>query len=80
MDTAILLESMFKIGKSLSAEKYEREIVPIIVELFKDRLVRSKLLPNVKNYIEHLKPTMCCFCGLSQLQNSPREKRPLAVF
>lgn len=58
IDTAILLESMFKIGKSLSAEKYEKEIVPVIVKLFsfKDRLVRSKLLANTENYIEHLKP------------------------
>lgn len=58
IDTAILLESMFKIGKSLSAEKYEQQIVPVIVKLytFKDRLVRSKLLSNVECYIEHLKP------------------------
>lgn len=58
IDTAILLETMFKIGKSLSAEKYERDVVPVIMKLFtfKDRLVRSKLLANVENYIEHLKP------------------------
>lgn len=58
IDTPILLESMFKIGKSLSAKKYERYIVPVIVKLFtfKDRITRSKLLQNVENYIEHLKP------------------------
>lgn len=58
IDTAILLESMFKIGKTLAAERYEKEIVPVIVKLFtfKDRVTRSKLLQNVEYYIEHLKP------------------------
>lgn len=58
IDTPILLETMFKICKTLSAERYEKEIIPIIVKLytFKDRITRSKLLQNVENYIEHLKP------------------------
>ena len=58
IDTAILLDTMFKIGKTLSADKYEKEIVPVIVKLFtfKDRITRSKLLQNVEYYIEHLKP------------------------
>lgn len=58
IDTAILLETMFKIGKTLSSDRFEREIIPVIVKLFtfKDRITRSKLLQNVEHFIEHLKP------------------------
>jgi len=60
IDTAILLDAMFKISKTLSADRYEKEIIPVIAKLytFKDRVTRSKLLQNIEHYIEHLKPKM----------------------
>ncbi|CAG5124135.1 unnamed protein product, partial [Candidula unifasciata] len=51
-----ILAPMFKIGKLLDTDEYQRKIVPCVVKLFSspDRATRVKLLQQVEFFIEHL--------------------------
>lgn len=49
---------MFKLGKLLDEEEYQEKIVPCIIKLFSstDRATRVKLLDNIDQFSQHLKP------------------------
>ncbi|XP_076442467.1 N-terminal kinase-like protein isoform X2 [Babylonia areolata] len=51
-----VLAPMFKIGKHLDGEEYQRKIVPCVVKLFSspDRSTRVNLLQQVEFFVEHL--------------------------
>ncbi|XP_059154679.1 N-terminal kinase-like protein [Physella acuta] len=51
-----ILAPMFKIGKLLDAEEYQKKIVPCVVKLFTspDRATRVKLLQQIEFFAEHL--------------------------
>ncbi|CAH1793037.1 unnamed protein product [Owenia fusiformis] len=51
-----VLAPLFKLGKLLSAEEYQRKIVPCVVKLFSssDRQTRVKLLQQIELFVEHL--------------------------
>ncbi|KAK7104395.1 N-terminal kinase-like protein [Littorina saxatilis] len=51
-----VLAPMFKIGKYLDSDEYQRKIVPCVVKLFSspDRSTRVNLLQQVEFFVEHL--------------------------
>ncbi|XP_072929974.1 N-terminal kinase-like protein [Epargyreus clarus] len=51
-----VLVPMFKVGKLLSDEEYQKQIVPCVVKLFasSDRTTRSRLLSQLDQFIMHL--------------------------
>ncbi|KAL8618368.1 hypothetical protein ACOMHN_047440 [Nucella lapillus] len=55
-----VLAPMFKIGKHLEAEEYQRKIVPCVVKLFSspDRSTRVNLLQQIEFFVEHLTPNV----------------------
>ncbi|XP_035226056.1 N-terminal kinase-like protein, partial [Stegodyphus dumicola] len=55
-----VLSPMFKLGKLLSEEDYQKKIVPCVVKMFssKDRATRVKLLQQVELFIDHIQPSV----------------------
>lgn len=55
-----ILNPIFKIGKMLNEEDYQRKLVPCIIKLFncKDRATRSKLLQQLDTYINFIAPNV----------------------
>ncbi|KAG9510210.1 N-terminal kinase-like protein [Fragariocoptes setiger] len=55
-----ILGPIFKIGKMLSDEEYQKKIVPCIVKLFacKDRATRAKLLQQIDTFIHLIQPNV----------------------
>ncbi|XP_067939305.1 N-terminal kinase-like protein [Watersipora subatra] len=53
---ANILTPLLKVGKMLSAEEYQRQVVPCIVKMFSitDRQTRVRLLQQMNLYIEHI--------------------------
>lgn len=53
-----VLTPLFKIGRMLEAEEYQKKIVPCVVKLFssKDRATRARLLQQVDQFMDHLSP------------------------
>ncbi|KAJ8308508.1 hypothetical protein KUTeg_013382 [Tegillarca granosa] len=53
-----VLAPLFKLGKLLSMEEYQKKIVPCVVKLFSspDRSTRVKLLQQVESFIDFLQP------------------------
>ncbi|KAK3092649.1 hypothetical protein FSP39_005381 [Pinctada imbricata] len=53
-----VLAPLFKIGKLLSMDEYQKKIVPCVVKLFSstDRATRVKLLQQIDTFIEYLQP------------------------
>ncbi|XP_074648786.1 N-terminal kinase-like protein [Tubulanus polymorphus] len=51
-----VLTPLFKIGKYLETDEYQKKIVPCVVKLFSspDRATRVKLLQQVEHFVEHL--------------------------
>lgn len=51
-----VLTPLFKIGKLLDAEEFQKKIVPCVVKLFssKDRATRARLLQQVDQFVDHL--------------------------
>ncbi|KAK2145585.1 hypothetical protein LSH36_670g00043 [Paralvinella palmiformis] len=51
-----VLQPLFKVGKLLDAEEYQKKIVPCVVKLFSstDRATRVKLLQQMEQFAEHL--------------------------
>ena len=51
-----ILTPVFKIGKNLETDEYQKKIVPCVVKLFSsnDRNARFKLLSQMENFVEHL--------------------------
>ncbi|XP_067680899.1 N-terminal kinase-like protein [Haliotis asinina] len=51
-----VLAPLFKLGKLLDADEYQKKIVPCVVKLFSspDRATRVKLLQQVEYFVEHL--------------------------
>ncbi|OTF76401.1 protein kinase-like protein, partial [Euroglyphus maynei] len=49
------LELLMKIGKMLNENEYQKRVTPSIIKLFasKDRSIRSKLLKEIEEYIDH---------------------------
>ncbi|GJQ78354.1 hypothetical protein Trydic_g22181 [Trypoxylus dichotomus] len=54
-----VLAPMFKLGKLLDSQSYQKKIVPCVVKLFSsnDRMTRSKLLQQLEHFIGHLQPS-----------------------
>lgn len=55
-----ILNPIFKIGKLLESDEYQKKIVPCIVKLFssKDRSTRAKLLQQMELFIQHCEPPL----------------------
>ncbi|CAG2167246.1 unnamed protein product [Oppiella nova] len=55
-----ILGPLFKIGKSLDEEEYQKKIVPCVVKLFacKDRATRAKLLQQMESFIGYIQPNV----------------------
>lgn len=55
-----ILAPLFKLGKLLDSDEYQKKIVPCVVKLFSstDRATRVKLLQQVELFVEHLTPTI----------------------
>ncbi|GMS79591.1 hypothetical protein PENTCL1PPCAC_1766 [Pristionchus entomophagus] len=55
-----ILIPMFKLGRLLSEEEYQRRIVPCLVKLFgsPDRTTRVKLLEKIDDFAPHLTPAI----------------------
>lgn len=55
-----VLSPMFKLGKLLSEDEYQKKIVPCIVKMFssKDRATRVKLLQQIEEFIDHIQPSI----------------------
>ncbi|GFX28043.1 n-terminal kinase-like protein [Trichonephila clavipes] len=55
-----VLTPMFKLGKLLPEDEYQKKIVPSIVKMFssKDRATRAKLLQQVEQFIDHIQPSV----------------------
>ncbi|GFT43560.1 n-terminal kinase-like protein [Nephila pilipes] len=55
-----VLTPMFKLGKLLPEDEYQKKIVPCIVKMFssKDRATRAKLLQQVEQFIDHIQPSV----------------------
>ncbi|XP_076313835.1 LOW QUALITY PROTEIN: N-terminal kinase-like protein [Tachypleus tridentatus] len=55
-----VLSPMFKLGKLLDTEQYQKKIVPCVVKLFssKDRATRAKLLQQMDQFVHHLQPCL----------------------
>ncbi|CAG2106702.1 unnamed protein product [Medioppia subpectinata] len=55
-----ILGPLFKIGKSLEEEEYQKKIVPCVVKLFacKDRATRAKLLQQMETFINYIQPNV----------------------
>ncbi|EDO33568.1 predicted protein [Nematostella vectensis] len=53
-----VLGPLFKVGKLLESEEYEKRIVPCVVKLFSstDRATRIQLLQQLELFVQHLKP------------------------
>ncbi|ESO10592.1 hypothetical protein HELRODRAFT_72072 [Helobdella robusta] len=53
-----VLAPLFKLGKLLSTEEYQKKMVPCVVKLFSstDRTTRVKLLQQIESFAEHLSP------------------------
>lgn len=53
-----VLTPLFKIGRMLDADEYQKKIVPCVVKLFssKDRATRARLLQQVDQFMDHLSP------------------------
>ncbi|CAN7999790.1 unnamed protein product [Ixodes hexagonus] len=53
-----VLTPLFKIGRMLEADEYQKKIVPCVVKLFssKDRATRARLLQQVDQFMDHLSP------------------------
>lgn len=51
-----VLTPLFKIGKLLDAEEFQKKIVPCVVKLFssKDRATRARLLQQVDQFVDYL--------------------------
>lgn len=51
-----VLAPLFKVGKLLDTEEYQKKIVPCVVKLFSspDRATRVKLLQQIEFFVEHL--------------------------
>ncbi|XP_014669380.1 PREDICTED: N-terminal kinase-like protein [Priapulus caudatus] len=57
---AAVLTPMFKLGKLLDAEDYQKKIVPCVIKLFSstDRATRVGLLQKIDCFVEHLQPSI----------------------
>jgi len=55
-----VLGPLFKIGKLLEANEYQKKIVPCVVKLFSsnDRATRIQLLQQMDNFVHHLQPAI----------------------
>ncbi|GAB1599861.1 N-terminal kinase-like protein [Argonauta hians] len=56
-----VLAPLFKVGKLLQTEEYQKKIVPCVIKLFSspDRATRVKLLQQIEFFVEHLQtPTV----------------------
>ncbi|KAG8182070.1 hypothetical protein JTE90_008606 [Oedothorax gibbosus] len=55
-----VLTPMFKLGKLLPEDEYQKRIVPCIVKMFssKDRATRAKLLQQIEQFIDHIQPSV----------------------
>eukprot|EP00794_Sanderia_malayensis_P020441 gene20441-22457_t len=55
-----VLAPLFKIGKLLGEEEYQKQIVPCVVKLFSsnDRATRIQLLQQMDNFVQHLQPAI----------------------
>lgn len=55
-----VLSPMFKLGKLLNEEEYQKKVVPCIVKMFssKDRATRVKLLQQIEEFIDHIQPSI----------------------
>ncbi|XP_054706089.1 N-terminal kinase-like protein [Uloborus diversus] len=55
-----VLSPLFKLGKLLSEEDYQKKVVPCVVKMFssKDRATRVKLLQQVEQFIDHIQPSV----------------------
>ncbi|XP_014787846.1 N-terminal kinase-like protein isoform X1 [Octopus bimaculoides] len=56
-----VLAPLFKVGKLLQSEEYQKKIVPCVIKLFSspDRATRVKLLQQIEFFVEHLQtPTV----------------------
>ncbi|GBM05859.1 N-terminal kinase-like protein [Araneus ventricosus] len=55
-----VLTPMFKLGKLLPEDEYQKKIVPCIVKMFssKDRATRAKLLQQIEQFIDHIQPSV----------------------
>lgn len=51
-----ILAPLFKLGRLLEEEEYQKKIVPCVVKLFSstDRMTRSRLLLSIDHFITHL--------------------------
>ncbi len=55
-----ILAPLFKLGKLLDDQEYQKKIIPIVVKLFSstDRTTRMRLLQQLDAFIEHLSATV----------------------
>jgi SCY1-like protein 1 len=55
-----VLPAMFKLGRLLDEQEYQKRIVPCVVKLFSssDRITRSRLLQQLELFISHLQPSV----------------------
>ncbi|GAB6020512.1 N-terminal kinase-like protein [Chamberlinius hualienensis] len=56
----VILTPMFKLGKLLTDEEYQKKIVPCVIKLFSstDRATRAKLLQQLEFFVDHLQPNV----------------------
>ena len=54
--TAVISPDILQVGKMLSEQEYQKQVVPCIVKMFSitDRQTRVKLLQQMNFYIEHI--------------------------
>ncbi|XP_075401539.1 N-terminal kinase-like protein isoform X3 [Tenrec ecaudatus] len=58
---AVVLTPLFKVGKLLSAEEYQQQVIPVVVKMFSstDRAMRIRLLQQMEQFIQYLdEPTV----------------------
>ncbi|XP_069116856.1 N-terminal kinase-like protein [Argopecten irradians] len=55
-----VLAPLFKLGKKLDVDEYQKKIVPCVVKLFSspDRATRVKLLQQIDSFIDYLQPNI----------------------
>ncbi|XP_060081626.1 N-terminal kinase-like protein isoform X2 [Ylistrum balloti] len=55
-----VLAPLFKLGKKLNVDEYQKKIVPCVVKLFSspDRATRVKLLQQIESFIDYLQPAV----------------------
>ena len=74
-----ILPPVLKIGRTLSAERYQEMVVPCLVKLFasSDRNARYKLLCQLENFAEHLSDKLVNEQVFPQIQNGFMDQQPV---